>query len=346
MFGEKWPISSNEKEMKKPLDEISSELPNLDGDDHEEQMDSIVSNEEKKAREDAFFATRHGVSGYKLNTNIVRSRNPEVAPDADKQWFYSDLTPEGKEAALAAAEKFFDNLDPQKDALFFVSSDLVRAAETAKIYLDVAKERGFEIILPRERSEKNQAYENKAEEIGEGRIRKINCLTLDHLSNTLREFVFTGDDYLTNEVSHPNLKVSVETREKWRQARDIIEADNKGSWGPNYAAHSEEIAKIFPDVKSAKEIYETKFKQMLRLVRFGQTKIEQQNHPKNIKVLAFSHENSFLYFLNQNFNKSMKNCESIGFEVLPEGEEEGKREISVSAKGKKVIIASDNSIKQ
>ena len=280
-------------------------------------------------KNDEFFATRHSISPYKLNEGIIKSNNPEDAPNADKQWFNSDLTPEGLKLAKEKAEDFFAKLNPNTDALFFVSSDLVRAAETAKIYLDAARERGFEIILPREKKDKTLEPKNKAEEIGDGYIRKIDCLTLDHLDNMLREQIFQSKDYL-NEVQ--NLKnVSEETKKKWTEARKIIEADDRGTWGNNYAVHSEEIQKIFPNVKSAKEVYESKFKNMLRLIRFGQEQIKKQNPEKNIKVLAFSHENSFLYFLNKNFGESMKNCESISFKVEDGGLDETDK-IFVTAK--------------
>lgn len=291
-----------------------------------------------KERNDEFFATRHSHAKYQLDKTIVGSENPESSPEADAQWFYSDLTPEGQKFAREKAEEFFNGLDPQMDALFFVSSDLVRAAETAKIYLDVARERGFKIILPRERSEKHSDYRNKAEEIGKGYIRKINCLTLNHLKNKLREEVFQPQDYLKEFVKHPE-NVSDETKELWEKARKIIEADNGASWGENYAKHNEAIAKIFPDVKSAEEVYRLKFLPMMRLIKFGQQKINEANPEKNIKVLSFSHENSFLHFLNENFGGSMANCESIGFRVAEEGKEEKKiQKIYASAKGKTLEV--------
>ncbi len=276
-------------------------------------------------RNHRFYFTRHGPAEYQLNEGIVDSDNPEAKPSSDKQWFNSDLTPEGIELTRNKAIEFFSKLDPRKDSLFFVSSDLVRAAETAKIYLDIARERGFEVILPREKNDNRPESRNMAEKIGEGYIRKINSLTLDHLENTLREFVFSPTDYM-NKIKDLDT-VSDETKNKWAEARRIIESDNKGSWGDNYAAHSEEIQKIFPNVKSAKTVYESKFKNMMRLIKFGQRKINEQNPQKNIKVLAFSHENSFLYFLNKNFGESIKNCESIVFKV------ETDDKISISAKG-------------
>lgn len=289
-----------------------------------------LTSTENNREDDEIFGIRHSISDYTLNNGIIASNNPEAAPDSNKQWFNSDLTPEGIVLAKESAVEFLNKLNPKTDALYFVSSDLVRAAETAKIFLDEARSRGFEIILPKEEKETDlKKYNNKAEEIGEGYIRKIDCLTLDHLENMLREFVFHPDDYMDKVKSLDN--VSEETKAKWAEARKIIEADNQGTWGKNYAAHSEEIEKIFPNVKSAKTVYETKFKNMLRLIKFAQAKIEEQHPEKNIKVLAFSHENSFLYFLNKNFGESMKNCESIGFKVADD-------KILATAKGKTIEV--------
>ncbi|MFA5886728.1 MAG: hypothetical protein WC863_03015 [Patescibacteria group bacterium] len=288
-----------------------------------------IDNSQKRKKDDEFFVIRHSISEYKLNEGIIKSDNPEAAPSADKQWFNSDLTSEGIKLAQEKAQEFFAKLNPGTDALFFVSSDLVRAAETAKIYLDIARENGFEVIISAKK-EKSPESKNKAEEIGEGYIRKIDCLSLDHLENMLREQIFQPKDYL-KEIENLD-KVSTETKEKWTAARKIIEEDNQKTWGENYAAHSEEIQKIFPNVKSAKEVYESKFKNLLRLVRFGQEKINQRQPEKNIKVLAFSHENSFLYFLNENFGESMKNCENIAFKIADSDDKETSN-ISVTAKG-------------
>jgi len=295
-------------------------------------FEKSISEPDRKNRDDAFFATRHSISEYKLNESLIGSNTPETAPSVDKQWFNSDLTQEGIELARERAKEFFDGLNPKTDALFFVSSDLVRAAETAKIYLDEARSRGFEVIKPRDKAEPGN-YRDKAEEIGEGYVRKVGSLTLDHLDNMLREQIFQGKDYLKDMIKE-GAEVSAETREKWAAARKIIEADNKGSWGANYAAHSEEIEKIFSNVKSARTVYETKFHDIIRLIRFGQEKINQQQPTKNIKVLGFSHENSFLYFLKENFGETLKNCESIEFKVGLDNAEK----VSATAKGKTVEV--------
>src|SRR4030042_3538367 len=225
---------------------------------------------------------RHsGPPFYQLNEWLVRSNCPEAAPDAYEQWFKSDLPPEAKELARKKAEEYFNKLDPKTDALFFVSSDLVRAAETARIFLDVARERGFEIIKTRS-NEEDREYKNHAEEIGEGWIRKIDCLTLDHLENMLREFVFAQRDYLKEGIVNPDA-VSEETREMWVRARKIMdEGGIDDTWGKNYAKFAEKLEKegIFLDVLSAEQVYKSKFFNMARRVKFAEQKMSEQNPKK------------------------------------------------------------------
>ncbi|OGI26210.1 MAG: hypothetical protein A3J76_01315 [Candidatus Moranbacteria bacterium RBG_13_45_13] len=284
---------------------------------------------------------RHsGPPFYQLNEWLVRSRCPEAAPDAYEQWFDSDLPPEGKELARKKAEEYFDKLNPKTDALFFVSSDLVRAAETAAIFLDVARKREFEIIKPRD--DENREFKNHAEQIGEGWIRKIECLTLSHLENMLREFVFAKKDYLEEGIVDQNA-VSEETKEMWARARKIMEEGGiEDTWGKNYMKFAERFEKegIFPDVLSAEQVYKSKFFDMARMVKIAEKIIRKQNPQKNIRVLAFSHENSFLHFLNENFGEHMHFCENIRFEPAGSAPDD---EILITAKGKtkKVRISRD-----
>lgn len=274
---------------------------------------------------------RHsGPPFYQLNEWLVRSKCPEAAPDAYEQWFDSDLPPEGKKLARKKAEEYFNKLSPETDALFFVSSDLVRAAETAKIFLDVARKRNFEIIKPRTRDRKPR---NHAEEIGEGWIRKIECLTLNHLENMLREFVFAQKDYLKEGIVNPEA-VSEETKEMWVRARKIMEEGGiEDTWGKNYMKFAERFEKerIFPDVMSAEQVYKSKFFNMARMAKIAEQKMREQNPEKNIRVVAFSHENSFLHFLNENFGEHMHFCENINFEPAGSAPDD---EVLVTAKGK------------
>lgn len=314
--------------------------------------DALETSERKKHISVDVF--RHsGPPFYKLNKWIPTSKDPESAPDAMRQWFYSDLPPEGLELARKRAEDYFDARnpetgellrDPAKDALFFVSSDLVRAVETARIFLDAARERGFEIIKPRsneatqidyrgKRIPRNRFFKNHAEEIGEGWIRKIDCLTLDHLENMLREWIFDKKDVLSKIVNYPGA-ISEETKAMWIKARKIMEEGGiEDTWGKNYAKFAEKLEKegIFLDVLSAEQVYKAKFFNMARLVKFAEKKMQEQTPPKNTRVLGFSHENSFLHFLNENFGEHMHFCENISFE--PQGDKQ-EDEVLITAKGK------------
>jgi len=259
-------------------------------------------------RDDEFFVIRHSLAQYQGNKAIIGSDNPEAAFDPKTQDFRSDLTPDGQELARTEAEKFFDQLDPERDAIFFASSDLVRAIETAQIYKDVAKERGFEIIVP------ENVRNEIVEEIGEGEIRKVEALSLN-IENMLLDFVFFPEDQLEEAVKDKDF-VSEDTKRRWVEARKIIESDNQGTWGRNYHKHSRAIQEIFPNIRTAENMYDKKFKGMVRLMRMAQRKINQEQPQKNIKVLAFSHENAMLHFMSQNFHDaSINNCEGVAFKI-------------------------------
>lgn len=191
--------------------------------------------------------------------------------------------------------------------MFFVSSEEMRALETANIYKTIAKERGFEIIKPK------QTRSKTADKIGGKEIRKLDTLSLN-IKNTLVGSVFNPDKYL-GEI---NLEaVDIETKEKWNKARKIIDAEDKGSWGANFYHHSEEIKKIFPEIQSSKEAYEKKFKNIIKLIKFANKKIKDTDYHKNIKVLGFGHENYMGYALNKYFSDSdLENCEAVNFRFI------------------------------
>jgi hypothetical protein len=114
--------------------------------------------------------------------------------------------------------------------------------------------------------------------------------------------------------------VDPETKEKWEQARAIVSADDSGSWGGNFFKHSEEIQKFFPELRNARETYETQFQNLLRLTRFGLKKAKESGSEKNIKMLAFGHENYTGYAINQYFgDNDIKNCETISISTGKEG---------------------------
>jgi hypothetical protein len=83
-----------------------------------------------------------------------------------------DLPESGVELAKEKAKEFFENLDPEKDILFFASSNEARALETANIYREIAKEKGFEIVRP------ENSRSGLSEELSDGDIRVVKILSI------------------------------------------------------------------------------------------------------------------------------------------------------------------------
>lgn len=251
---------------------------------------------------------RHGAATYK------RYRDQKGVDPAGqvkvKEPAVPDLTPEAKAEARKEAEKYFDTLDPEQDAIFIVSSNEDRAIETGNEYREVAHERGFEVIKP------NKPGSEISEQISEGEIRVIENLSLN-IDNLLVASIFNPE---SAQVGWNWDKVEPELKTKWEEARKIINSDDKGSFGANFFAHSEAIKGIFPELKSAKDQFERKFQNLLRLIKFALKKVKESEYPKDIKVLAFGHENYLCYALNEYFDEEgIGNCESVDFEVTEEG---------------------------
>ena len=263
--------------------------------------------------------TRHSKAGYKTYSKILKSDNPQQPVNVEDQ-VTPDLPEKGVEMARVAAEKFFETLDSSTDNLFFASSSEARALETANIYRQVAQERGFNILKP------EHVRSELAEKIGEGDIRVVNGLSIK-IANNLIGSVFNPDTHL-GEVNFA--AVDPETKEKWDRAREIINSDDKGSWGANFYHHSAAIKEIFPEIADAQDEYDTKFSKLVRLAKFSLDKAKESNVNGNVKVLAFGHESYIGYALNQYFSDNdIKNCETINIEPI-----EGQ--LSIERRGKKV----------
>jgi hypothetical protein len=265
--------------------------------------------------------TRHSKARYRTAHETMESENPQAPFDPEKQ-VTPDLSPEGERLAKEEAKKFFDGLEPGADHLFFVSSNEARAIETANIYRQIAKKRGFDVLKPygtaqgedgsKEILNPEPAGNTLAERIGEGEIRILKDLSLNS-QNTLLGYVFSAEASLKNA----NLEaLDADTKEKWDKARQIINGDDRGSWGDNFFAHSEEIKEIFPAIKSAYDLFRTRFNNLLKLARFGLRKARGSGIGGNVKILAFGHENYMASALETYFNDhEIENCESIAIEA-------------------------------
>lgn len=252
---------------------------------------------------------RHGKAEYRSIKEILKSDDPQQGINPEIQEL-NDLTEEGKELALEEAKKFFSKLDPKKDAIFFVSSNMTRALETANIYKEVALQGGFEIIKPEHTTTKS------SEDISGGEIKILKNLSLN-IQNVLLSEIFNP------EIKQGDINwqaVDEETKTKWQKAREIIETDNKHSWGENFFYYSKAVREIFPELKTTQDLYDTNFRNLIRLAKFGFKKIQESKSDKNIKVICFGHENYMGYALNKYFGEhAINNCEVIDISISEDG---------------------------
>lgn len=254
--------------------------------------------------------TRHSIAQYIANDEALISDDPSVFFDIENQPS-PDLTPEGVDFARQEAEKLLATLDPAKDKLFFVSSALARALETAAIYAQVAKEKCFMVIKPRQ-SGPGSELGAAAQRISGKEVRAVRSLTVRPY-NPLATMIFSPDN--DNRLQRINWNaVDPILKEKWEQAHTFVTAGGKESWNANFVAYSEQIAQRFPEfgIESARHLFERQFKNIVRLAAFGIRKAQKTDPNGSIKILAFGHDNYLGYALNEYFqDHDIKNCETI-----------------------------------
>jgi hypothetical protein len=269
--------------------------------------------ENNSSEENKFYLGRHSIAEYKSNREALESEDPAKSFDRQNQIF-PDLAPEGIKLAREKAKEFFASLNPETDVLFFASSDMARALETANIYREVAEELGFKII------EQKVRPGSLAEKIGGNKIRPVPSLSFD-IKNILAQSAF-NPMRVKSEINWE--AVPDEERKKWEQARDIIGSDDHGSWGSNYHYHSVEVKKLFPEVETAEQLYHQQFRQIIELIKFAKEKIDEAKDMKEfkgkkIKVIGFGHENYLSFALEKYFDEhSIGNCEMINFNMSGE----------------------------
>lgn len=264
------------------------------------------------SKKDEVKFTRHSKAAYRTYAKIVGGGDPLARVDREGQ-VVPDVPEAGVELAQKSAEELFTSMDPETDVLFFVSSDEVRALETANIYRKVSHERGFVTLKP------ENVRGELATSIGEGEIRTVRQLSLD-IDNTLFSSIFNPDRTMP-PINWEGIEESKreQIQKAWDDARAIIHSDDKGSWGSNFFAHSEAIKEIFkevyPEMQSSKQVYEGKFQNLIKLAEFALEK-SSKIKGKNVKVLAFGHENYMGYALDKYFqDHELNNCESISIET-------------------------------
>lgn len=266
----------------------------------EKILQEIPGNDAKKDGDSINFI-RHSKAEYNTYGKIRSSENPQAGMDPENQ-ITPDLSAEGVALAEKKAEELLSRFVADRDILFFTSSNEARALETANVYRKKAHEKGFEILKP------DNVRLKLAETIGEGEIRVIDNLSLNP-KNILLQALFNPD--------HHNVSVNwdaldQETREKCDRVRALVRENDYGSFGPNFFHHSEKAKKIFPEIKSAQDQFDSQFQHLLRLARFGLKMAGDAKLAKNVKILAFGHENYMAYALDKYFgDNEIKNCEAI-----------------------------------
>ncbi|MFA5961874.1 MAG: hypothetical protein WC848_04290 [Parcubacteria group bacterium] len=262
----------------------------------------------QKDTNDSVEFIRHSKSSYKTYGDILKSENPKAEFDKENQ-STPDLTGAGIEMAKQEAESFFGKLNPDTDSLFIASSNEARAIETANIYRTIAHTKGFMILKP------EHARSGLSEELAEGEIRVIDSLSINS-KYLLIESLFNSPAK-RGDINWG--AVEPEFKAKYDEASKIIEADDQGSYGGNLAKHGEKIKVIFPEIETAEELFNEQFQNLKRLAKFGVKKAQESGHEKNIKILAFGHENYLMHVIQDIFQEEgINNCETMHIEV--EGE--------------------------
>lgn len=252
---------------------------------------------QEKPPETKIYFIRHSRASYATYAERLASDTPELPIDTKEQ--LPDLPEAGVELAEKSAHEFLSKLDPKTDIIYIVSSNQMRALETAQIYAKVAGQLGIEVV------EQESQTEDK------NFVRPIETISLKNENPVL--------DAIFSPVKIPqNINweaVSPETKAKYDQVRGIVLADDKGSWGANFYTHSEEVKKVIPEIETSQELYERQYKKIERLAQFAQNKA---NGEKRVNVLAFGHENYMSVALQENTgDHSIGNTETI--EILEDG---------------------------
>lgn len=259
---------------------------------------TTISNQEKPPETKIFFI-RHSKATYASYAEKINSDNPEESLDLKNQ--LPDLPESGIELAEKSASEFLSKLDPEKDTIYVVSSNQMRALETAQIYAQKAQEMGFEVV------ENNIDGTNTSTKL----VRTLGSLSLDQ-DNLVVNYVFQPEK-ITTTINWA--KVKPETIEKYNKAREIVMVDDKGTWGANFHAHANKIKEIIPEIETPEELYNTQYKNLQRLADFARNKA---SGTKKVNILAFGHENYMSVALEEETgNHSIGNTEAV--EILEDG---------------------------
>jgi len=266
--------------------------------------------EKKKTQVDF---VRHSKATYSTYKEMVNSDDPGKKFDHRNQVF-PDLSSGGIELAKEQARLFFEKFDPEKEQLFFVSSNEARALETAGIYREEALAEKFTILKP------EHSRSSISEDHLDGDVRMIDTLSLN-LPNVIVSSLLNPKSS-RHEVNYDAL--DPKEAEMYKKLQEEIDKDNKGSFAENFIAYGDLVKKYVPSFETAEDLYNRNFKNMIRLFKFAEKKTGESSSKKQIRILAFGHENQLLVALNKYFGEhGINNCEVLSAESGADGEIKG-----------------------
>lgn len=258
---------------------------------------------------------RHGKANYDTYRSMVASDKPDQAFNPKEQIPY-DLDREGSLFAKEEAKKYFDKIDPENEELFFVSSNEARAIDTAGIFYLEATKKNFEILKPENSRDPVESLDKDFSK----NIRIINELSTNYKQAIVSSLIQSKDNRRPINWS----KINDNDIDLYKKIEKIIDEDDRGTFAANLVAHGDEIKKYIPEFKTAEDLYNENFKNLIKLFKFAEHKNRTSDSDKKLRILAFGHENQVLFALNKYFDEqNIKNCEILSIELDPEGKIKG-----------------------
>lgn len=309
-----------------------------------------MENQESGQKRKGYHAEylRHSKSDYPTDFQKLASAHPTGPIDMREQ-VVPDLNPEGIKYAEEQIGSYLETLDPTKDVFQIYSSDLARAHETAAVFAREARKRGFTIIeheprvRPGVKPETRGFYTEriaKAYGIGERDVRPTETLTLrmkDVLAHEIFEAASLNIESMINWAAAEREYTEkgraeewIEFRRQWGEARAYVVANDKGKFGANFFAHSEEINRRYPllakYIATSRDLYEKRFPYILKHIEMGvahETVLKEKTvipRDSTLHIVLVGHENAVGYLFDKYFSEhAIGNCEVVTFSPEADG---------------------------
>ncbi len=279
----------------------------------------------------------------------VSARDYDDVSEKGKVLIHGGKVPDSDEVWESQADKLLKSLDPKKDVLYIASSPVERAAQTAVIYSQKARETGFQIIDHGDKdivafgpegfvSPEGQRTLEEGKGVGvrkfETSMPSMEALLPAYIADVCTPVNMYPEKFLNPDKKSLNYESLLalpawaampdEAKGKWLEARKYIDEHDQGSWGENYYQHSAHLATIFPEMPIATEVSQKRLAHYGKLFSTVRDSFTEQgaNAGKNLKMLIFTHEESFgaLEGVFGEGSHAMNNCEAVRFRPNEQGD--------------------------